>query len=246
MVSVRILTLFLSAVALVCGQSQLGQSPPPVRALTPEEHGDVFMARKMYREAIEAYREGPKSAVIWNKIGIAFHQLGNLDSARKNYEMAIKTDRKYADAVNNLGTIYYAQKNYRAATSRYKKAIQLAPEKASYWSNLGTAWYSRGKFEEMTAAYQKALSLDRDIFEHRGTVGTELQDRTVADRARYHFVMARMYAQNGQNDLALQYLRRALEEGLKDKTKIVEAKEFAALRDTDEFKELMALEPRVL
>jgi hypothetical protein len=33
---------------------------------------------------------------------------------------------------------------------------------------------------------------------------------------------------------------------LKDKAKMIQAPEFAGLRDTDEFKELVALEPRVL
>jgi len=229
------------------GLPQRVSEPESPRKLTPELRGDVFMARKMYREAIDAYREGPKdSAVIWNKIGIAYHQLGDFAAARKNYEKSMKVDRKYADAINNDGTVFYALKNYRAAIARYRKALDLAPDTASFWSNLGTAYYSRGRFEEMTKAYQKALSLDPEIFEHRDSVGTELQDRTVADRARYHYEMARMYAQAGKNELALQYLRKALEEGFKDRNKMAQAKEFAELRETEEFKQLLTLEPRVL
>jgi tetratricopeptide (TPR) repeat protein len=232
-----------------------GADPEAAAKLTPEQRGDVFMARKLYRDAIEAYQTGDKgdkkadprtSAVLANKIGIAYHQLGDFAAARRNYERAMKLDKHYADAVNNSGTVFYAQKNFRAAITRYRRAIQLAPETASFWSNLGTAWYSRGKFEEMAQAYQKALSLDPNIFEHRGMVGTELQDRTVADRARYHYELARMYAQNGKDELALQYLRKSLEEGWKDKKKIMDSPEFAALRETDAFKELMTLEPRVL
>jgi tetratricopeptide (TPR) repeat protein len=260
MVSIRILTLSVTAIALAGGQDspvaksafEPGNLPPRgdtalPRTLTPEEHGDLFMARKMYREAVDSYKQGPKnSPVIRNKIGIAYHQLGDFAAARKYYEQAIRIDKKYADAINNLGTVYYAEKKYGAAISRYKKAIAAKPGTASFWSNLGTAYYSRGKFDEMTKAYAKALEYDPDIFEHRGTVGTELQDRSVTDRARYHFELARMYAQRGKNELALQYLRRSLEEGLKDKVRMTQAPEFAALRDTDEFKELLALEPRVL
>jgi len=98
----------------------------------------------------------------------------------------------------------------------------------------------------MSEAYQKALSLDPEIFERRGTVGTELQDRSVTDRARYHYELARLYAKSGKNELALQYLRKSLEEGLKDKVKLTQTPEFAALRETDEFKQVMTLEPRVL
>ena len=55
-----------------------------------------------------------------------------------------------------------------------------------------------------------------------------------------------MYAKDGRHDLALQYLRKALEEGFREKKKIQEEPDFASLRDLPEFKELMALEPRVL
>ena len=47
------------------------------------------------------------------------------------------------------------------------------------------------------------------------------------------------------NDRALQYIRKALEEGFKDKKKL-EDPEFDKLRELPEFKEILALEPRVL
>src|SRR5579883_2122097 len=263
MVSAKILAPFIFSSALfltpLCGQdspvaknafapaSVTESSAPKPSALTPEQRGDVYMARKMFREAIDAYSEGPaNSPMRWNKIGIAYHQLGDLNAAKKNYEHAIRVDHKFADAINNVGTIYYAHKNYRAAISRYRKAIRIDPDIASFWSNLGTAYYSRGNFEEMTKAYARALELDPQVFEHRGTLGAEMQDRTVADRARYHFEMARMYAHAGKNELAIQYLRKSLEEGFKNKEKLREAPEFAAIRDTDEFKELLALQPKIL
>lgn len=215
--------------------------------LSPEQMGDLLMARKMFRDAIESYREGPqKSPIIWDKIGIAYHQLGDLNAARKNYEHAIKLDPKYADAINNVGTILYSQKKYRSAISRYNKALSIAPETASIWSNLGTAYYARGNYPEMSKCYAKALEIDPAVFEAHNSVGTTMQDRAVADKARYHFEMARIYAQAGKNEMALQYLRKCLEEGFKDKEKLNKAPEFAALRDTTEFKDLLTLEPRVL
>ena len=55
-----------------------------------------------------------------------------------------------------------------------------------------------------------------------------------------------MYAKTGRNDLAMQYVRKCLEEGFKERKKLEEDPEFQALRETDEFKELLAAEPRVL
>ncbi len=84
----------------------VAQSSGPVK-LAPEDRGDLYMVRKMYREAIDAYRSaGPNSAVLWNKIGIAYHQLGELEAARKSYERAVKLDKKFADAINNEGTVF--------------------------------------------------------------------------------------------------------------------------------------------
>jgi tetratricopeptide (TPR) repeat protein len=219
--------------------------------LTPEAHGDLYMARKMYREAIDTYRTGLQAkpgdaAVIWDKIGIAYHQIGDLNGARKSYERAIKIDKKYADAINNVGTVFYAEKKYGSAISRYQRALRYAPDSASIYSNLGTAWYARGKFDLMAQAYSKALQLDPEVFEKNGSVGTRMMDRGVTDKARYHYEMARLYAGAGKNELALQYLRKALEEGFKEKDRLQQAKEFTALRETQEFKDLMTLEPRVL
>jgi tetratricopeptide (TPR) repeat protein len=217
----------------------------PLPTLTSEERGDLYVVRKMYREAIDAYRSAGNTAALWNKIGIAYHQLGQLQMAKKSYERAIKLDKRDADAINNEGTVFYAEKKYRTAIARYNKAISISPNAASFWSNLGTAYYSRGKFDEMTKAYTRAIQLDPDVFEVHGSVGTRMLDRSVADRARYHYEIARMYAVAGKNELAIQYLRKALEEGFKEKDKL-QSKEFSALRETKEFQDLMTLEPRVL
>ena len=257
MVSSR--TLTVAAIVFTSGllSAQTGQSlldsttktsaPQPPIQLNAEQRADILMARKMYREAVEVYKEGPlESAIIWNKIGIAYHQMLQLDTARKNYEKSIKLNPQYSEAINNLGTVYYAHKNYKKAITYYKRALKISPESASVYSNLGTAYFSRKKYKEAAEAYQTALSLDKDVFEHHGTYGVLLEERTVAERAKFHFYLAQTYAKAGMNDRALQYIRKALEEGFKDKKKLMEDPEFDKLRELPEFKEILALEPRVL
>jgi len=225
---------------------QTRPTPSPARTLTPETRGDILMARKEYREAIEAFQEEPKkTAVIYNKVGIAYHQLQQLDSAKKNYEQAVKLKHDYSEALNNIGTVYYAKKNYRRAIGYYNRALKLN-ESASIYSNLGTAYFARKQYDMATDAYQKAFSLDPEVFEHKSNYGTLLQDQNVEERAKFHYYLAKMYAKAGRNELALQYVRKALEEGFKDKQKLNDDPEFEALRDTPEFKELLTMEPRVL
>jgi tetratricopeptide (TPR) repeat protein len=227
--------------------TRAGQVETPKPVLSAEGRGDIFMARKMYREAIETFSEGsPKDPALRNKIGIAYHQLMQLDLARKYYEQAIKLKPSYSEAVNNLGTVYYATKSYRRAISQYKKAIKLAPDSASIHSNLGTAYYARNLLTLANEEYRIALKLDPEVFEHHSSYGSLLQERSVQDRAKFHYMMAAIYAQDGRNELALQYLRKALEEGYKDRKKLPDDPAFAGLRETPEFKQLLALEPRVL
>ena len=225
---------------------QTRETNPPVRTLTAEERGDILMARKMYREAIEVFQTDSKSAIVQNKIGIAYHQLQQLEFARKSYERALKIKPDYSEAVNNLGTVYYAKKSYRRAISYYLKALRLNPDSASIYSNLGTAYFARKKYEQATTAYSKALSLDPNVFERRSAYGTLLEDRNVEERAKFHYYLAKMYAKSGRNELAMQYVRKALEEGFKDKKKFNDDPEFEALRQLPEFRDLLTVEPRVL
>ncbi len=48
------------------------------------------MFRGSYASAIDAYQKvWPKSAIVWNKIGLAYHHLYALDEAMKDYQMAL-------------------------------------------------------------------------------------------------------------------------------------------------------------
>lgn len=213
-----------------------------------ETRGDIYMARKMYREAIDMYRQGPaNSAVLTNKIGIAFHQMSQLGLARKNYQRAVKLDPKYPEAINNLGTIYYAQKDYSRAIKCYKKALKLnTTESASMYSNLGSAYFGKKDYKLASECYQHALQLDPDVFEHHSNFGTLMIERDVEERATYHLYMAKMYAKTGANERALIYLRKALEEGVKDREKIPNIPEFAALKKDPAFAQLLAENPKPL
>jgi tetratricopeptide (TPR) repeat protein len=232
-------------------ESRTGQvssiTPKPGAIVTQEMRGDIFMARKMYREAAEAYKEGPtNNAVLLNKTGIAYHQMLELPAAEKYYRLAIKSNPAYAEAINNLGTIYYARKSYRRALNEYKRALRISPDSASMWSNLGTGYFARKDYPHAADCWQHALQLDPEVFESRGTQGVLLQERSVDERAKFHYFLAKTYAKAGQNDRALLYIRKALEEGFKERKKFEEEPEFAPLKDLPEFKQLLAQDQRVL
>jgi tetratricopeptide (TPR) repeat protein len=226
---------------------QASSTPEAPKNVTVEMRGDIFMARKMYREALETYKTGPTdSAVLANKIGIAYHQMLALEDARRSYERAIKLRPDYAEAINNLGTIYYARKSYRRSITQYKKALRLTPDSASILSNLGTSYFARKNYELAFTTYQQALHLDPDVFEHRSSMGILLQERTVDERAKFHYYLARTYAKAGDVEHTLIYVRKALEEGFAEPAKFTKDPEFAIVKDNPEFKQILTMEHKVL
>jgi tetratricopeptide (TPR) repeat protein len=249
---VSMLSLFLCAAPLLAQSNFLDNPvkpvvPTPKPTLTAEERGDILMARKMYREAVDVYREGPaNSAVLHNKTGIAFHQMLQFSPAKKEYDQAVKLNPKYAEAINNQGTVYYALKSYRRAMRAYRKALAITPRAASIHSNLGSAYFARKQYAEAAQCYQTALEIDPEVFEHHNSYGTLLQERSTTERAKFHYYLAKTYAKAGMDDRALLYIRKALEEGFTERKKFMEEAEFANLRANPEFQQLMTLEPRVL
>jgi tetratricopeptide (TPR) repeat protein len=239
--------LYSSLLLVTAWAFQEATPAPPLASVSPEMRCDVMMARKLYRDAVDCFKAGSDtSPIMANKTGIAYHQLADLDHASKYYERAIQLSPKYAEAINNLGTVYYARKSYRRAVSQYRKALALRPDFAPFLANLGTAYFARRQYAQASATYAQALSIDPDIFERRSTQGTSVQDQTVEERAKYHYYVAKTYAQAGLNDRAIQYIRKALEEGFKDRQKFLKEPEFMVLREDPEFKQLMATEQKVL
>jgi tetratricopeptide (TPR) repeat protein len=224
-------------------------APPPAVALTPMQRGDLYMARKMFREAIDMYRKamtGAQDYILHNKIGIAYQHMENLGSAKKSYNEALKLNSKYSEARNNLGTLAYERKDFNGAIREYNRALLLNPSSATTYSNLGTAYFARKRYEDAAKAYQQAVKLDPEVFDSQGTAGTILQERTVEERAKFHYFMAKTYAEAGMTERALTSIRKALEEGFKDRKKFLEEPAFAALQEMPEFKQIIASEPRVL
>jgi len=222
-------------------------SPPAdfgagLSSLAPETQGDLLMIHQRYLAAIAAYQRGPHdSPVVWNKLGIAYQHMYALDFAKLQYEKALSLNPKYSEALNNLGTVYYGEKDYRKAEKYYKKALKLKPDCASFYSNLGTAYFAEHKYKQGLAAYQRAFDLDPQVF-IRDTMERIAEMGPIEEQARLNYELARMYAHAGNLDVAIRYLRNALIDGFDDRKKLMEEKDFAALRSKPEFTLLLSEE----
>jgi len=215
------------------------------RQLSPEELADILMARKDYREAAFSYKrlvdEDPRNAIYWNKLGIALHQQSDLSSALKSYQQAVKVNPKYADAQNNIGTIWYQRKKFGKAIRAYERALKMRNDMAVLYSNLGYAYFGEKKYEESIAAFRHALAIDPQLFDHSSSrAGSVLQDRSVSDRGRFYFLLAKSFAEAGNFERSLIYLRKAKEEGFASLSQVKSDPSFSAMLKLSETQEILA------
>ena len=227
----------LSIVADDHQQPASASSSTDLVTMTPELTADILAARQHYQEAISAYKKLPQTPEILNKIGIACQHLQSYADARFYFSRAIHQDRKYAPAYNNLGTLEYHDKNLRRAERLYRRAIKLSPQTPQFWSNLGAADLAAKKYRDGAEAYQRAFVLDPEIFEEIALNGLH-EFTSTEDVARMYLCFAGIFAQAGQKAQALEYIRKALLEGFRDRNAIQQDQQFATLRGDPAFDKL--------
>jgi|HubBroStandDraft_1064217.scaffolds.fasta_scaffold155745_1 tetratricopeptide (TPR) repeat protein len=236
--SLSLLVVLAAAPAAWASHEVQTPAEPGMTALPPEERGDILMARGEYLAAIDAYRSAPVNAVTLNKTGIAYHHLLAIDLAKKDYQQALLIRPNYPEAINNLGAAYFAEHNYRKAIKLYRKALQLMPKSAVVAANLGTAFFARGDYKPGIEAYRIAFADDPEVF--TSSSQTISGPTSASDRAHQDYCIAELFAQAGMLDHAIEYLRKAFDEGFADRNKLMQDQEFAKLRQTAQFAQLMA------
>lgn len=231
-------------------QAPVRLAEPPLASASVQEledKADYLRSQKDFLDAVDYYRaalaKAPKDSQLWNKIGITELLSQHYGEAKKYFERAIHLDRESADACNNLGVIFYLERKYKGAIREYEHAIQLQPSSASFYSNLGAAYFSKKEFEEATHAYNHALQLDPTVFEHSSHSGISAQMSSPEDRAHFEYVLAKLFAKQGDSDRSLEYLRKAMEEGYKQIDDVYKDPEFQGLRSDARFTHLMAARP---
>lgn len=212
----------------------------PLPTPTPEGTGDSMMARRRYQAAIEAYKQVQKpSATVWNKMGIAYQMLFNLQDATRCYQTSLKLDPKSVNVLNNMGTVYDSLKQYSKAVKLYRKALKIDPASALVLKNLGTDLMAQHKYQKGWEVYKSALAVDPQIFD-RSTGPRVENPSSVQERGAMNYYMAKGCVRAGNNDRAIEYLRSALNEGFTSPKKIADDREFAVLHGVPAFDRLIA------
>ena len=271
MAAFRSLLLFsLTLVLLACGLYALPavaqqSSQPTIEATSPvtqlippipdgsataaqlEEQGDQLRAEKRYLDSIDYYNVAIKkhpAPLLWNKEGMSYLLLQQPDKAAKCFDRAMKLDKKAPESYNNRGYVEQMKKKYDKAIRYYEKAIALNPNDAVFYYNMGSSYFGKHDYISASKQYRAAFVIDPNIFNRVSKTGIMVQAASPEDRAAFSFMVAKMYAQAGDLDHSLEYLRKAMENGYKKINEVYTDREFATLRTDKRFEELMAQRPQ--
>jgi Flp pilus assembly protein TadD len=90
--------------------------------------GVIFYRSKSYDLAIEQFqlarKQAPHSPNVWNNLGVAYLDKGELGEAMSAFEQALKLKPDYASAYFNLGQLYDVLGDHQKARECLRRVIE--------------------------------------------------------------------------------------------------------------------------
>jgi len=108
----------------------------------------------------EALKERPNSWLVYNELGVLFHQQGKFQDAVKALRSAALATPKSAMAWSNLGVEYLQIGDFTEATISLQKSLNLDPNFDQASQNMSLALRYQHKFAEALTFAKKATELN--------------------------------------------------------------------------------------
>ena len=103
----------------------------------------------------------PRSSLAHRNLGVTLHLRGDLEAARRAYELALAADPNEPIAHNNLGVIYMSERQLQAAEAELRAEIAINPRYAIAHRNLALVLHALGRDGEAAIENHEAAALSR-------------------------------------------------------------------------------------
>lgn len=112
-----------------------------------------------------------------NNLGRAYHDAGDLDTARAHYQKALVDSPGLVIALNNLGLLELAEGNLENAKALLKRVAELQPRDHRPRLNLGIVHSMLGESEKAEQCFRESIELAPDFPATRYSYGVFLLER---------------------------------------------------------------------
>jgi protein O-GlcNAc transferase len=121
--------------------------------------GDVDLARRRYREAVQL---APEYGEAWNNLGLSLLLAGELDEAESCLRQAVAARPRLAPAWVNLATVQEARGNPDGAIGSLEAALAIEPASIEARNNLGTLFSAQGRLDDAERQFRAVLARHAD------------------------------------------------------------------------------------
>jgi tetratricopeptide (TPR) repeat protein len=201
--------------------------------------GRFYRQQGHYEAAITQFRRvvdlTPKNYLGYFSMGEVYILLERLVDARRMLEHSLELEPNYS-TYSNLGTLNFREARYSDSGRMFEKALQLEDRDYHAWGNLAAAYYwAAGERDRAKSIYQRAAQMAEEkrkmpapdpellsnlagyysvLGEHAKALPLIRQMLVLApDDSEVTFHAGQTYEQLGERDLALVWIKKALERG---------------------------------
>ena len=111
------------------------------------------------------------------QLAVQNHRANRLDVAEQLYNLVIKKQPDYSEALYGLGILAQQKGALQEAKKHLSAASQVQPNSVKIWFSLGNLYSSQGQLPEAEAAYKKAIALRPDAGTIYNNLGYTLQQQ---------------------------------------------------------------------
>ena len=127
--------------------------------------------------------EPERVPLAYNQRGIAFYDMGLLDSASRDFERAIALNPSYFDAYNNLGMTLHKMGKLDDAIGEFDRALTLNSSYREAYNNRGMALSGKGQLDRAIEDFKMAIALYPSYYKAYVNMGTAYGKAGLYDQA---------------------------------------------------------------
>ncbi|BBM88289.1 serine/threonine-protein kinase [Candidatus Uabimicrobium amorphum] len=174
-----------------------------------EKKGCCEVKLMLYKQAVGSFSRAKEhislEADSYQYLGYCYSQLGKLDKAIANYQLALKMNPSHALARANYAITLYSMKKYKAALQQISKAIALDRSNTDSLENRGKIYLKLEEYQNAVVDFSTVTQLDpenRDAFYYLALSHYKLRNFS---QAELYFKQALFGSK--KKDLAKKYLQ---------------------------------------
>ncbi len=111
-------------------------------AMRQIQSGDFSSASKLLRQELQQY---PKSAELWNLLGIAETELKQPESAKRAFEQGLSLEPDSVSLNENIGFLFFRNADYATAKKYLRHAVELGSQSPGVRFSLAASQLRTGE-----------------------------------------------------------------------------------------------------